>query len=74
MKNSQYVNQFDISINDLVRLKFSEIIPAGDGKQEIVEIILLSLHGFAAKAMAELIIKTVNEHEQNTIENNKKLS
>lgn len=74
MKNSQYVNQVDVSINDLLRLKFSEVVPIGSDKHEIVEIIMISMQAFAAKNMAELIINAINEHEKNVAQHSKKLS
>lgn len=76
MKNSQYSNQVNVSINELVRIKFNEVSNFGDGEQ-IHEIIIISLAMEAAKVLVEALTNTINAHEQvlkDQKENNKGLN
>lgn len=76
MKNSQYSNQANVSINELVRIKFNEVSNFGDGEQTH-EIITISLAMEDAKVLVEALTNTINAHEQilkNQKENNKELN
>lgn len=61
MKNSQYVNQINVSINDMCRLQFNEVSLNG----ETIEVIVLSMHVDAADAFAKAIFQTVEQHKRN---------
>lgn len=68
MKNSQYVNQLNVSANDLVRLQFMEVSNNGEN----IEVIVLSMLPDAAEAFAKVIMQTVEQHKNN-IEAQKKV-
>jgi hypothetical protein len=61
MKNSQYVNQLNVSANDLVRLQFMEVSNGGEN----IEVIVLSMLPDAAEVFAKVIIQTVEQHKNN---------
>lgn len=61
MKNSQYSNQVNVSINDIMRLQFNEVTL----NNETQEIIVISMIPEAAEALANVIIKTLEQHRKN---------
>lgn len=76
MKNSQYSNQVNVSINDIMRLQFNEVTL----NNETQEIIVISMIPEAAEALANVIIKTLEQHRKNiegqkqTLNNDKELN
>lgn len=64
MKNSQYANQFNININELVRLTFNEIVPLSETEVINNEITTISMHVEAAEVLANFMLQTINDHKE----------
>lgn len=60
MKNSQYVNQMNVNINDMVRIEFNDI-PDGHNSNHVITI---CAHVDAAEMMAKAILETVERHRR----------
>ncbi len=60
MKNSQYINQMNVNISEMVRLTFNEQMPQNNN--EIQHIITLSMHFEFLKEMHRTIGDTLNSH------------
>ena len=59
--NSQYVNQINVSINELCRLQFNEVVTNG----EVVPVAFLSMFPEAAELFAKTILESVDKHKLN---------
>lgn len=65
MKNSQYVNQMAVSIGEVARLTFNEVMPPND---EIEHVITLSTNIEFLKVIYSTIGQTLNQYAE-TIKN-----
>lgn len=71
MKNSQYTNQINVSIGEMVRLSFNEVLPPPN--EEVIQIIVLSMNIEFLKVLHDVIGRTLNDYADNikNIQSNK---
>lgn len=61
MKNSQYVNQANVSVSDLIRIICNEVL---NGGAEVIPVTILSMHVEFAKVFVKTIQQTIDQYEE----------
>ena len=60
---SEYFNQVNCNISEVVRLTFNEVMP-GDSEDDVSTIIVLCCHYEFLKALRDTISETISQHEK----------